>query len=71
MIYYITCLALGLAVSAFTHTQPSGHAQKGAALAKHASGTFDVKIVPQSAEEKVGDPTIGELLRSARSVPRR
>ncbi len=30
-------------------------------MAKHASGTFDVKIVPQSPEEKVGDPTIGRM----------
>jgi len=30
-------------------------------MAKHASGTFDVKIVPQSAEEKIGDPSIGRM----------
>ena len=30
-------------------------------MAKHASGTFDVKITPQAAEEAVGDPTIGRM----------
>jgi hypothetical protein len=35
--------------------------QKGAAVSKHASGTFEVKILPQPAEDKVGDPTVGRL----------
>lgn len=30
-------------------------------MTKHASGTFDVKIVPQPAEQKVGDPSIGRM----------
>ena len=30
-------------------------------MATHASGTFEVKIVPQSAEEKAGDPSIGRM----------
>jgi Protein of unknown function (DUF3224) len=30
-------------------------------MAKHASGTFDVKITPQAPEENVGDPTIGRM----------
>ncbi|HEV7857769.1 MAG TPA: DUF3224 domain-containing protein [Pyrinomonadaceae bacterium] len=28
---------------------------------KRASGTFDVKLVPQEAEETVGDPTVGRM----------
>jgi hypothetical protein len=35
--------------------------QKGATVSKHASGTFEVKILPQPAEDKVGDPTVGRL----------
>jgi hypothetical protein len=35
--------------------------EKGATVAKHAIGTFAVKILPQPAEEKVGDPTVGRL----------
>jgi hypothetical protein len=34
---------------------------KGAALTQHASGTFEVKLTPQPAEDQVGDPTIGRL----------
>ena len=30
-------------------------------MSKQASGTFEVKIVPQPADEKVGDPTVGRL----------
>ena len=29
-------------------------------MATHASGTFDVKVVPQS-DENVGDPTVGRM----------
>jgi hypothetical protein len=32
-----------------------------ASLMKRASGTFDVKLVPQEAEETVGDPTVGRM----------
>jgi hypothetical protein len=27
----------------------------------HASGTFEVKVIPQEQEENVGDPTIGRM----------
>ena len=30
-------------------------------MSKQASGTFEVKVLPQPAEEKVGDPTVGRL----------
>src|ERR1700733_11979208 len=51
-----TCLAIGVGAPAFTSTIQ----QKGV-MAKHASGTFDVTIVPQSAQEHVGDPSIGRM----------
>ena len=54
---YILCLALGLAAGL---TQATAHAQKGAAMTKHASGTFDVKIGPQK-DEGIGDPTVGRM----------
>ncbi|MFI5057740.1 MAG: DUF3224 domain-containing protein [Candidatus Acidiferrales bacterium] len=30
-------------------------------MATHASGPFEVKIVPQAPEDKVGDPTVGRM----------
>jgi flagellar basal body rod protein FlgG len=34
---------------------------KEAALSQHASGTFEVKLTPQPAEDQAGDPTVGRL----------
>jgi len=44
------CLFLGLGASASPQTQPSNPdaAQKGAAMTNHASGTFEVKLAPQT-----------------------
>jgi hypothetical protein len=30
-------------------------------MTNHASGTFEVKLVPQAAEDMVGDPSIGRM----------
>jgi hypothetical protein len=30
-------------------------------LSTHASGTFEVKVTPQAADDQVGDPTVGRL----------
>jgi hypothetical protein len=57
----LLCLALGVSASALAITRSSVPHQKGATMAKHASGTFDVKIKPQAAEDAVGDPTIGRM----------
>ena len=54
---YILCLAFGLAAGL---TAATAHGQKGATMATHASGTFEVKIVPQK-DEGIGDPTIGRM----------
>jgi uncharacterized protein DUF3224 len=51
------CLALGLAAAIGLS---SAQAQKGATMTKHASGEFEVKIVPQK-DEGIGDPTIGRM----------
>ena len=32
-----------------------------AAMATHASGTFDVKIIPLAADDKAADPTLGRM----------
>jgi len=53
---YILCLALGLAAGI---TPMAAQGQKGAAMA-HASGTFDVKILPQK-DEGIGDASIGRM----------
>ena len=39
----------------------SGWAFGGDAVAKHAKGTFEVKMAPQPAEANVGDPSIGRF----------
>ena len=51
------CLALGLAA---VFSQATAHGQKGAAMAQHARGEFDVKIGPQK-DEGLGDATIGRM----------
>lgn len=54
---YILCLALGLAAG---HGPVTAETQKDPAMAKHASGTFDVKIGPQK-DEGIGDATIARM----------
>jgi hypothetical protein len=56
---HILCLALGV-TAALGQSTAQAQAQKGAAMMKHASGEFDVKIVPQK-DEGIGDPTIGRM----------
>ena len=56
MRHYILCLALGLAAGL---TPVTAHGQKGSTM-KHASGTFDVKTVPQK-DDGIGDPTVGRM----------
>ena len=36
--------------------------RKEKVMTKLAKGTFDVKVIPQAAEENIGDPSIGRLL---------
>ena len=57
-------LLLFLTVGFFAQSQadsPFSHAgQKEAILTTHASGTFEVKLNPQT-DDKVGDPTVGRM----------
>ena len=59
------CLSFGIGVGSSVSTQ-TGSAirraiQKGAPVATHAHGTFDVKISPQPPQDNVGDPTVGRM----------
>jgi hypothetical protein len=58
------CLSLGVIVAAAAHAQtpppvPNTN-QKGAPVTTRASGTFDVKVVPQPSED-AADPTLGRM----------
>jgi hypothetical protein len=48
------CLAVGSGLAAYmrAHTQDTNAVQKGAIMANHASGPFDVKITPQKPDNK-------------------
>ena len=59
-------LALGLSVFAAYAAPPGVRSiprsdPKEPAMTQHARGTFEVKVSPQTAEEKVGDPTVGRM----------
>ena len=41
--------------------QAPNNVQKGSAMPGHAAGPFDVKVTPQPADEKVGDPSVGRM----------
>lgn len=49
------CMALSLALVIFIHAQApaTGSAQKGPAMASHATGSFDVKMTPQKPDNPV------------------
>jgi hypothetical protein len=59
----IAVLCVALAPVAYTQTQPQAPtpAQKGSAMPTHATGPFEVKLNPQAADDKVGDPTVGRM----------
>lgn len=58
-------LSLGSAVCAQTQTSAPGPVlnavQKGKAMATHASGPFDVKLIPQPPDDKAEGSTLGRL----------
>jgi hypothetical protein len=62
------CMALGIGSFAFgasaharTQSLVANAVQKGAAIVKHASGPFEVKLSPQAQDDKIGDPTVGRM----------
>jgi hypothetical protein len=57
------CLSLGLSFSAYSQTQaPTPNAvQKEASMTTHATGTFEVKLNPQTPDGKFEDATLGRM----------
>ena len=57
------CLPAGLGSPAATEFHPPSQKseRKETPLTKHATGTFEVKVSPQPAEEGVGDPAVGRM----------
>src|SRR5688500_12701787 len=53
-------LTTGVLVRSQTYLLSPAPQQKEAAVTKHASGTFEVKLNPQ-ADDKSGDPTVGRM----------
>jgi Protein of unknown function (DUF3224) len=47
----VICVCVALRSAAFVHTPAPDRAQKEAAMATHASGSFDVKVLPQTATD--------------------
>jgi hypothetical protein len=52
------CMLVG--VVALAYSQTSSTMQKGPAMPAHASGTFEVKLTPQTDDN--GDPALGRML---------
>jgi hypothetical protein len=57
------CFALGFGSSAYTQTHSSvtNALQNGAPMPAHASGTFEVKLVPQPPEDKAEGSTLARM----------
>ncbi len=63
----VVCVFVGIVSPA--HTQPQSQApssvsakvRKGAVVATQASGTFEVKLTPQAAEDKAEDALLGRM----------
>ena len=57
------CLSLGFGSAAYTQTQSSvpNPVQKGTSMAARASGTFEVKLVPQPPEDKAEGSTMARM----------
>lgn len=58
----ILCLSLGLGPSGAAPAPDTANTvQKGAAMTRHASGIFEVKVTPLAVDEKVAGLTVGRL----------
>jgi hypothetical protein len=60
------CLFLSLGIVAFataqTRTLVADQTQKGSTMMKHARGTFEVKLSPQTPDDKATDSAVGRYL---------
>jgi hypothetical protein len=57
----LVCMSLAIWSTAPAETPAIQTAQKGAAMANHASGTFEVKVKPLPNDEKVEGLTVGRM----------
>jgi hypothetical protein len=59
----VMCLSLGFGFATYTHSRSSAPnpVQKGTAIPAHASGTFEVKLNPQTPDGKFEDATLGRM----------
>lgn len=56
------CLAQGgSGANARMQSSASTEAQKGTVMNKHATGTFDVKVIPETPEDKAAGSTLGQM----------
>ena len=55
---FIALILCALSTGAQTHGPAKA---KETVLTQHAKGAFEVKVVPQAPEDKVGDPLVGRL----------
>jgi hypothetical protein len=61
---FVAAACLFAGDGAAVHAQPSqprAPVQKQAAMPTHASGTFDVKVIPVASDEKPGGSTLGRM----------
>jgi Protein of unknown function (DUF3224) len=56
-----TCLGLMLGVGSFANARNHFQAQKGVGVTTHATGTFDVKVVPLTFEDATADSNLGSM----------
>jgi hypothetical protein len=56
------CLLFGLGLSAYPQTKPQKATQKEKTMMKQASGTFDVKVIPQAPDDQSQETGIGRFL---------
>jgi Protein of unknown function (DUF3224) len=54
-------LSLGSGANPRTHLPVTNAAQKGGVMAGHASGTFEVKLTPQSPDDKAEGSTLSRM----------
>jgi hypothetical protein len=58
----LLCVSFAVAIPAHPQTPAKPATQKEAAMTSHATGPFDVKVVPQPPEETAGSPAIARML---------
>jgi hypothetical protein len=58
----VICLVLdGASAGGWVQSSGAAQAQKGTDMTKHATGTFDVKVIPDGPEDKVAGSTLGRM----------